>query len=75
MDVTVSGDTTYEENESFTVNLTNAANATIADGQGVGTITNDDATPTVTLSLAGSPMVENGGSANGDGDAVQHVLL
>ena len=75
VDVTVSGDTTYEENESFTVNLTNAANATIADGQGVGTITNDDATPTVTLSLAGSPMVENGGSANGDGDAVQHVLL
>ncbi|HSE41525.1 MAG TPA: Calx-beta domain-containing protein [Acidobacteriota bacterium] len=40
--VTVNGDTTNEGNENFTVNLSNATNATIADGQGVGTIQEDD---------------------------------
>ena len=42
-DVTVNGDTTYETNETVLVTLTNATGATIADAQGVGTITNDDA--------------------------------
>jgi hypothetical protein len=42
--VFVNGDTTFEPNEQFFVNLSNPnANATILDGQGVGTITNDDA--------------------------------
>jgi len=40
--VQVKGDGTYEPNEGFTVNLSNASNATIADAQGAGTITNDD---------------------------------
>jgi len=40
--VTVNGDTTIEGNETFNVNLSNALGATIADNQGVGTITNDD---------------------------------
>jgi hypothetical protein len=41
--VRVNGDTTVEPNETFTVNLADAVgNATIADGQGVGTIVNDD---------------------------------
>jgi len=40
--VLVNGDTIPEPNESFFVNLTSATNATIADGQGVGTIVNDD---------------------------------
>jgi ribosomal protein L35AE/L33A len=40
--VTVNGDATVEPNETFLVNLTNAGNATIADNEGVGTITNDD---------------------------------
>jgi len=40
--VTVNGDTTTETNETFTVTLSNPVNATIADGQAVGTITNDD---------------------------------
>ncbi len=40
--VVVWGDTTVESNETFFVNLSNAANATIADAQGVGTIINDD---------------------------------
>jgi hypothetical protein len=41
--VTVNGDTTYEVNETFFVNLSGANNATLADAQGVGTILNDDA--------------------------------
>ncbi|NCP88541.1 hypothetical protein GW829_14365, partial [bacterium] len=41
-DVTVNGDTTTETDETFFVNVTNATNATITDGLGVGTITNDD---------------------------------
>jgi len=47
--ILVNGDTTFEANEAFFVNLTNPTNATIADGQGVGTITNDDASPTLTI--------------------------
>jgi PKD repeat protein len=39
----VNGDTTYEVNETFFVNLSGANNATLADAQGVGTILNDDA--------------------------------
>jgi hypothetical protein len=31
-----------EKNETFFVNLSGPSNATIADGQGRGTITNDD---------------------------------
>jgi serine protease len=43
--VTINGDTAIEQDEQFFVNLGNAstgAGATITDGQGVGTITNDD---------------------------------
>ncbi|HYU32438.1 MAG TPA: ExeM/NucH family extracellular endonuclease [Thermoanaerobaculia bacterium] len=41
-DVLVNGDTTPELDETFFVNVTNASNAVIADGQGQGTIVNDD---------------------------------
>ena len=37
------GDNKVESNESFVVNLTNPVGASIADAQGTGTITNDDA--------------------------------
>ena len=47
--VPVVGDLVFETNETFLVNLTNAVNATIADGQGVGTITNDDNAPTLAI--------------------------
>ena len=40
--VLVAGDTIAEPNETFFVNLTSATNATISDGQGKGTIINDD---------------------------------
>ncbi len=40
--VPVAGDTVVEPNEGFLVNLSNPINATIADGQGMGLILNDD---------------------------------
>jgi hypothetical protein len=40
--VPVAGDTVPESNETFAVNLSGAVKATIADGQGIGTIINDD---------------------------------
>jgi predicted extracellular nuclease len=40
--IVVDGDRRRESNETFFVNLSDAANATIADGQGRGTIHNDD---------------------------------
>ena len=42
-DVTVNGDSTIESNEQFFVNVTAVTGATVSDGQGIGTITNDDA--------------------------------
>nr|MCM0594427.1 M10 family metallopeptidase C-terminal domain-containing protein [Gloeotrichia echinulata DEX184] len=49
LSVAVTGDLTIEPNETFFVNLSNAANATIADNQAVGTITNDDTLPTLSI--------------------------
>jgi Ca2+-binding RTX toxin-like protein len=40
--IPVIGDTLSESNETFTVNLSGATNANIADNQGIGTIQNDD---------------------------------
>uniref|UniRef100_UPI00307636EA beta strand repeat-containing protein n=1 Tax=Oryzifoliimicrobium ureilyticus TaxID=3113724 RepID=UPI00307636EA len=45
--VTVNGDTTVEPDETFTVTLSGASNATIARATATGTILNDDATVTV----------------------------
>ena len=47
--VTVNGDAVYETNETFNINLSSPSNATLADTQGVGTITNDDNLPTVSF--------------------------
>jgi predicted outer membrane repeat protein len=44
IDVQVIGDTTPEGNETFSVNLSNATNATIAVATGTGTILDDDQT-------------------------------
>ena len=45
--VPVVGETAPEASETFFVNLSGATNATIADNQGLGTITNDDVPVTV----------------------------
>jgi hypothetical protein len=50
--VSGNGDTEFEPDESFLVNLSAAVNATLADAQGIGTIANDDAAPpTPTFSI------------------------
>lgn len=47
--VTVNGDAFNEADETFFVNLSSATNATVADGQGIGTIINDDPVPTLSI--------------------------
>jgi hypothetical protein len=51
--VTINGDTTNEENETFLVNLSIPVNAAISDTQGVGTITNDDTPVLLTDEITG----------------------
>ncbi len=59
--VTVNGDTTTEPNETFFVNITNVTGATVGDGQGIGTINNDDVSLTPIHDIQGpgasSPIV------------------
>ena len=47
--VMVKGDLLNESDEIFVVNLTGAVNGTIVDGQGVGTIRNDDPVPAISV--------------------------
>ncbi len=59
--VLVNGDVTTEPNETFVVNLFNPGNASISDAQGLGTITNDDANPSITIN---DPSVVEGNSGS-----------
>lgn len=62
--VAVNGDTTFEPDESFFVNVTNVSGAVVTDGQGVGTITNDDANlPTASIAVAPASVLEDSGTA------------
>jgi hypothetical protein len=47
--VSVSDDALDEEDEIFTIELSNPSNGTIADGQGVGTIQDNDVSPTLSI--------------------------
>jgi large repetitive protein len=47
--VNVIGDALHEDNESFSINLTNASGASLSDAQGLGTITDDDPLPSVAI--------------------------
>jgi predicted extracellular nuclease len=47
--VTVNGDNAPEPNETFFVNVTNVTGATVGDGQGQGTINNDDTPGTLAI--------------------------
>ena len=58
--VTINGDTTFEPNEAFFVNLTTLVNATISDTQGQGTITNDDAAPPTPNITIDDPSITEG---------------
>jgi len=59
--VLVNGEVTTEPNETFFVNLFNPGNASIGDAQGLGTITNDDANPSITIN---DPSVVEGNVGN-----------
>ncbi len=50
-DVTVNGDLNVEPDETFFVNVTNVSGAVVVDGQGVGTIQNDDSAPLPNLTI------------------------
>ena len=58
--VDVSGDSTWEADETFAVAISNVTGANLVDGQAVGTITNDDATPGPALSIADVAIAEGG---------------
>ncbi|MBK5232875.1 MAG: M4 family metallopeptidase [Thermoleophilia bacterium] len=59
--VPVTGDTIDETDETFSVDLSSPTNATIADGHGVGTITDDDPPDTFIISgpLEGSTIADS----------------
>ncbi|MDB9519100.1 Calx-beta domain-containing protein [Roseofilum reptotaenium CS-1145] len=59
--VNISDDSLDESNETFSVDLSNASNATISDAQGVGTITDNDGQPN--LSISDVTVNENAGTA------------
>jgi hypothetical protein len=64
VNVAVKGDTTYETNETFFLRLTSAGHAGIADGEGMGTIVNDDPPPTVSIADALPTVEGNSGKRN-----------
>jgi hypothetical protein len=62
--VAVNGDTKFEANETFNVNLSSATNAIIAKGTGVATINNDDLPPKISISDATLNEGNNGTTTN-----------
>ena len=63
--VPVLGDTLDEADETFSVNLSNPTNATIADSQGVGTIQDDDPLPALSINNV-TVMEGNSGTNNAE---------
>jgi len=52
IEVLIQGDTLSEANETLTLNLSNVVGATLQDGSALGTIQDDDAAPSVSISIA-----------------------
>ncbi len=71
--VSVNGDTTPELDESFFVNLSSPTNSTIADGQAVGNIVDDDSQGSSATIIINDVTVTEGNS--GTTDAVFTVTL
>ena len=61
IEVSTREDTTDEPDETFTVKLTSPNNATLLDDVGIGTITDDDPFPALSI---GDATVEEGGTAS-----------
>jgi hypothetical protein len=62
--VIVIQDNVFESDETFFVNLSNPTNVTIADGQGQGTITNDDPQPSIAIGSSSRTEGASGTSGN-----------
>jgi hypothetical protein len=60
VNVPVNGDLLFEADETFFLNLSNPSGALIADGQGKGTIQNDDAPPSVSIDDVSAPEGNSG---------------
>ncbi len=58
--INVQGDVNLEPDETFTVTLSSPVSATITDGTGIGTITNDDSPPVVSIGDASIAEGNNG---------------
>ena len=63
VEVTVLDDTGWEDGETFTVELGNARNATLADGSGEGAIADDDDGPLLVLAVEPPQIAEHDGAA------------
>ncbi|MBI5471481.1 MAG: VCBS repeat-containing protein, partial [Ignavibacteriae bacterium] len=74
-DVTVNGDTNVEPDETFFVNVTNVAGATVSDGQGQGTITNDDVAPFTDIAAALTGVYGSAAWGDYDNDGDLDILL
>jgi subtilisin family serine protease len=77
--VAINGDTTFEQNETFFVNLSQPVNAVIGDAQGTGTITNDEAAAAPSLTASPATVFPGGTItatvANGPGNPRDWVAL
>ena len=62
IDITVNGDVIDEIDETFVIALSNPGNATIADGSGLGTITDDDPLPVLSIDDVSVPEGDAGTS-------------
>ncbi|MFO0900206.1 MAG: Calx-beta domain-containing protein [Pirellulales bacterium] len=58
IEVLVQGDTLDEPNETLTLTLSNAVGATLQDAAALGTIIDDDAAPSVSISIADASALE-----------------
>lgn len=61
--VAIVDDSTTESSETFTLNLSNASGAVISSGQGLGTITDNDVTPSLSIAAADANKAEGTGTA------------
>lgn len=61
--IVIKGDNTDEPNETFTLNLSSPTNAGIADAQGVGTIVDNDGTPTLSINNVSVNEVNSGSNS------------
>ena len=62
--VPITPDAVVESNETFTLQLSGATNATIADGTGLGTIVNDDVSTLSSLSINSVSVTEGTGAGS-----------